>query len=126
MGLEGAMANIGLTPAALIGATSTNDFDGSGGTKRSGELSGTVTAWVTDVLPNGLLVIGGRQAVKINNEVEVLALRGVVDPRAIDSSNTIASSSIADARVEYTGTGVVAGKQAPGWLTRALDVVWPF
>lgn len=126
VGLENALADIGLTPSALVGAQATNDFDGQGGTKRSGALSGTITAQVVQVLPNGHLQIGGRQAVKINNEVEVLALSGIVDPRSIDGNNVVSSSAIADARVEYTGMGVVAGKQRPGWLTRVLDVVAPF
>lgn len=126
VGLENALTNIGLTPSALVSAQATNDFEGEGGTARSGALRGTVTAQVVEVLANGHLRIGGRQAVKINNEVEVLALSGIVDPRSIDGNNVVASSAIADARVEYTGMGVVAGKQRPGWLTRVLDVVAPF
>jgi flagellar L-ring protein precursor FlgH len=78
------------------------------------------------VLPNGHLVVAGRQAVKINNEVEILGLRGIVDPRSILANNTVLSTAIADARIEYGGTGVVAAKQRPGWLSRILDTVSPF
>ena len=126
LGLEGALANIGLTPSALIAATGKNDFDGAGGTNRSGALSATLTARVVDVESNGILVIGGRQAMKINNEVQILTLRGRVDPRSIGADNTVSSTQIADARIEYSGMGVVASKQRPGWLSRILDLISPF
>ena len=120
------MADIGLTPAGLSGATAKNDFSGTGTTARQGSLTGTLTVQVVDVLPNGNLVIGGRQAVKINNEIQVLNLRGLVDPRAVADDNSVLSSQVADARIEFSGVGVVAGKQRPGWLARILDVIAPF
>ncbi len=129
-GLETAVANLpnlpGGGPTLDLDAKAENTFDGSGGTNREGSLYGKITARVIQVLPNGHLVIAGRQAVKINNEVEVLGLRGIVDPRSILADNTILSTSIADARIEYGGTGVVSGKQRPGWLSRILDVISPF
>ena len=129
-GLETAVANIpnlpGGGPTFDLDATAENTFDGGGGTNRAGSLFGKITARVIQVLPNGHLVVAGRQAVKINNEVEVLGLRGIVDPRSILVDNTVLSTSIADARIEYGGTGVVAVKQRPGWLSRILDVVSPF
>ncbi|HCP45083.1 MAG TPA: hypothetical protein DIU15_03525 [Deltaproteobacteria bacterium] len=126
-GLETALAEIpGGGPTLDLSATAESGFDGSGSTGRKGSLKGTLTARVVKVLPNGHLVIAGRQAVKINNEVEVLGLRGIVDPKGISSTNTVLSTSIADARIEYSGTGVVAGKQRPGWMSRILDVVAPF
>lgn len=126
VGLEGALASIGLTPEVLIEASGENNFDGTGKTARSGELTATLTSRVVAVEPNGILVIGGRQAVKINNEIQILTLRGRVDPRSIDSDNSVSSSQIADARIEYSGMGVVAGKQRPGWLSRILDLITPF
>lgn len=126
LGLEGQLANLGLKPEALIGAAGTNDFGGTGTTNRTGALNGTLTVQVVEVEPNGHLVVGGRQALKINNEVQVLSLRGRVDPRAIASDNSVASTQIVDARIEFSGVGVVAGKQRPGWLSRILDVVTPF
>ena len=126
LGLETQLADIGLTPAGLIGATAKNDFSGTGTTARQGSLTGTLTVQVVDVLPNGNLVIGGRQAVKINNEIQVLNLRGLVDPRAVADDNSVLSSQVADARIEFSGVGVVAGKQRPGWLARILDVIAPF
>lgn len=126
-GLVGQLPNLpGGGPTLDLDALAENSFDGSGGTNRAGSLTGTITARVLRVLPNGHLVIAGRQAVKINNEVEVLGLRGIVDPRSILANNTVLSTAIADARIEYGGTGVVAAKQRPGWLSRVLDTVSPF
>ncbi|MBJ96259.1 MAG: flagellar biosynthesis protein FlgH [Rickettsiales bacterium] len=126
-GLVGQLPNLpGGGPSLDLDAQAEQAFDGNGGTNRAGSLTGTLTARVLKVLPNGHLVIAGRQAVKINNEVEVLGLRGVVDPRSILANNTVLSTSVADARIEYGGTGVVAGKQRPGWMSRILDTVSPF
>ncbi len=118
-GLEGG-------PSLGLETSTTNDYTGSGGTGRKGSLRGTVTGRVMEVLNNGHLVIAGRQAVMVNNEVEYLGLRGIVDARSIRSDNTVESTQLADIRIEYTGQGVVAGKQRPGWFTRLLDMVTPF
>lgn len=125
-GLETQIADAGMDPTLQLKGSAGSTFSGDGTTNRSGALSGTLTVRVVDVEPNGTLVIGGRQAVKINNEVQVLNLRGRVDPRAVQPDNSVASSQIVDARIEYSGVGVVAGKQRPGWLTRILDVISPF
>jgi flagellar L-ring protein FlgH len=125
-GLETAVANIGEGgPTLSAGAETTNNFTGKGSTNRAGTVSGTLTARVMEVLPGGQLVLAGRQAVMVNNEMEFLGLRGVVDPRSIDTDNVVMSTSMADVRIEYTGQGVVAGKQRPGWFTRILDLVSP-
>ncbi len=116
---------VGGEPTALIGGEASNNFTGDGSTNRRGSLQGTLTVQVVDVKPNGILVVGGRQAVKINNEIQVLNLRGDVDPRAVAPDNSIDSSQIVDARIEFSGVGVVAGKQRPGWLARILDVISP-
>jgi len=125
-GLETQLAEIGLTPSLLVKANTRNNFKGSGGTTRTGALTATLTARVVDVESNGILVIGGRQAMKINNEIQILTLRGRVDPRSIGPDNTVSSAQIADARIEYSGMGVVASKQRPGWLSRILDLITPF
>ncbi len=109
-----------------VGAGTTSTFDGSGETVREGELKTTLTVRVMHVLPNGHLVIAGSRSMKVNNEVQILALRGVVDPRDISVDNTVQSTKIAEAQIEYFGQGVLSEKQHPGWLQRGLDWVWPF
>lgn len=107
-------------------ANSGSDFRGDGTTTREGALAGTLTCKVVEVRPNGNLVILGWKEVRSNKETQYLSLSGMVRPQDIKSNNTIPSDLIAEARIEYTGSGVVADKQAPGYGVRALDHVWPF
>lgn len=120
-GLKG---KIGSDP--MIQADAENEFDGTGETTREANVSATVAARVVQVLPNGLMQIEGGRQVKVNNETQILVVRGLVRQRDIRPDNSILSSYIADAHIEYYGEGVVADKQKPGWLTRILDNVWPF
>ena len=126
-GLETAIANLpGGGPSLSVETSTQNDYDGEGGTNRAGTVSGTLTTRVVNVMPNGNLVIYGQQNVRINNENEVLAVTGIVDPRSIGADNSVLSTSVADLHIEYAGVGVVSGKQRPGWFTRILDVATPF
>jgi len=101
-------------------------FDGKGTSDRSGTVVASITARVVQVLPNGNLRISGKREVKVNNETQYITISGIIRPEDIQQNNVIQSTYIADARVEYTGEGVIADKQRPGWLMRILDRVWPF
>lgn len=127
-GLETKLANVApdISPTAGLGTDSSSAFDGEGATSRSGSLRATVTARVVGVLANGNLVVMGRQEVKVNHELQVLTIRGIIRPQDIRIDNTIPSTQVADAQIEYTGNGVVAEKQVPGWGSRVVDRVWPF
>lgn len=116
----------GNTANLLSSNTPNNDFSGSGATTRGGSLSATITARVMDVLPNGNLAIEGKREIYVNNEKKEILVQGVVRPRDIAFDNSILSTQIADAKVIYTGIGVVAEKQRPGWGQRVFDYVWPF
>jgi flagellar L-ring protein precursor FlgH len=105
---------------------SENAFRGDGNTSRIGMLDGVVTCKVVEVHPNGNLVVFGWKEVRANKETQYLSLSGVVRPQDIRNDNTIPSDLIAEARIEYTGTGVVGDKQAPGVGARIMDNVWPF
>jgi flagellar L-ring protein precursor FlgH len=109
-----------------LGGTSSNSLKGTGATSRDGSLTATLSARVMDVLDNGNFVIEGRRQLTINAEDQYLILTGIIRPDDIASDNTIASSYIADAKIVYTGKGVVDDKMRPGWLTRVVDWVWPF
>jgi flagellar L-ring protein FlgH len=114
-------------PSTLISAgMPKNDFAGSGETTRTGSLSATITARVMDVLPNGNLAIEGKREIYVNNEKKEILLQGIVRPRDISYNNSILSTQVADAKVIYTGIGVVGEKQRPGWFARILDFAWPF
>ncbi len=101
-------------------------FDGKGSSDRSGTVIASITARVVQVLPNGSLRISGKREVRVNNETQYISISGIIRPEDIEQDNVIQSTYVADARVEYTGKGVIADKQRPGWLMRILDYVWPF
>ena len=109
-----------------VGGTSANSLTGKGNTSRGGTLTAKITARVFDVLPNGNLVIEGRRRLTVNAEDQYLVISGIIRPDDITSDNVISSQYIADAKIVYTGDGVVNDKMRPGWLTRVVDWVWPF
>lgn len=108
------------------GSEFSNAFDGDGSTSRSGSLKAEVTAVVSTVFPNGNMKIEGRREVSINNEEEYLSVSGIIRPEDIGPGNTVLSTVIADAKIEYSGHGVINDKQRAGWLMRFVDLVWPF
>ncbi|WP_136514996.1 flagellar basal body L-ring protein FlgH [Geomonas edaphica] len=112
--------------ANLLSASNSSKFDGAGSTSRQETLQATISAKVVDVIPNGNLLIEGRRNVKVNNEDQVIVLSGTVRGRDISADNTVNSALIADARISYSGKGVISDRQKPGWLMNVLDKVWPF
>ncbi len=127
LGFEAKMAGLnGMDPTKLISASTDSKYSGSGSTTRKDNLTATMTARVMEVLPNGNLLIEGRRNVMVNNEDQMIVLEGTVRPRDITPDNAINSSLIADARITYSGNGVISDRQRPGWLMNIIDVVWPF
>ena len=104
----------------------TSDFDGSGSTSRSGDLSAFITCQVTQVLPNNNLRIIGSREVLVNHETQMIILSGVIRPRDINEDNVILSTFVSDAKIAYSGSGIVNDRQRPGWLANLLNSVWPF
>ena len=98
-----------------------NSFDGGGKTERSGKLLARITVTVISVDELGLLNIKGAQAIDVNNERQSISMTGRVRPVDIASDNTVASSRITDAHIEYIGDGVLNEQQRPGVLTRLLS-----
>jgi len=119
-------ANSGIDPSKLVGTAYKNDFSGTGATTRKEDLVATLTARVIRVLPNGNLEIAGSKTVTVNREDQLINLTGEVRPADITAGNIIDSKYILDARIAYTGNGVISDKQGQGWLVRTLDAVWPF
>ena len=107
-------------------ASGNNDFQGKGSTENTNDFSGVITAVVTEVLPNGHLVISGEKQIGVNQNVDVLRFSGQVDPRSIQPGNTVASAQIANVRVEHRGRGAQADAQGIGWLQRFFLNVLPF
>lgn len=103
-----------------------SDFDGSGTTSRKGDLSAFITCKVTDLLPNGNLRIVGSREVLVNHETQLIILSGVIRPRDISQDNTIQSTFVADAKIAYSGSGIIDDRQRPGWLANMMNTLWPF
>jgi flagellar L-ring protein precursor FlgH len=110
----------------MFNASLVNSFDGSGTTDRVETMTAFMTARVMNVTTNGNLYIEGRRQIRVNNETQFIILSGLIRPTDISPNNTVLSSYIADAKIEYLGSGSVSDKQRPGWLGRIVDVVWPF
>jgi flagellar L-ring protein precursor FlgH len=104
----------------------TNNFQGDGSMARTERLTATVPALVRKVLPNGNLFIEGHRVVLVNNEEQHYYISGVVRPIDIDQENSVKSSMIADAEIEFTGRGQLTDNQRQGWLSKALGWIWPF
>jgi len=118
--------NPGMGRSISIGGTTANSLKGTGDTSRGGTLQARITSKVVRVLDNGNLLLEGRRQMTLNEEDQYIIITGIVRPEDITADNLVSSSQIADARIVYTGTGVLHDKQRPGWLTRILDWGWPF
>lgn len=103
---------------ASAAATSANDSKGKGSNQNTNEFTGAITAVVTAVLPNGHLMISGEKQIGVNRNVDVLRFSGQVDPRAIGQGNAVASTAVANVRIEQRGRGAVSDAHAIGWLSR--------
>ena len=100
-------------------------FKGKGTTSRATQLQTTLTARVTDVLPNGYLVVEGRREVRVNNENQMVILSGIVRPSDINRSNVVPSSAVAQMSVKVQGKGTVSQPLKPGWLHQIINGIWP-
>lgn len=110
----------------LVDLNSTSTDQGSGTVDREEKLTTKMAAVVMQELPNGNLVIEGRQEIRVNTEIREIIVAGVIRPEDIGSQNTIDISKIAEARVSYGGRGHITNVQAPRYGTQVLDVVLPF
>jgi flagellar L-ring protein precursor FlgH len=113
-------------PTRIFTADSDASSEGKGSIDRKEELQTNVAAVVTQVLPNGNLVVEGRQEVRINFEIRELIVAGIVRPEDIESDNTIDSTKIAQARIAYGGRGQITDVQQPRYGQQVLDVLLPF
>jgi flagellar L-ring protein precursor FlgH len=128
LGLETSMTGISkwMDLSKLVNANASSKFNGSGSTTRKENLNATIAARVIDVLPNGNMLIEGRRNVLVNHEDQIIVLTGMVRPRDVTPDNMVNSTFIADAKISYSGNGIISDRQQPGWLMGILDKVWPF
>ncbi len=128
-GLEdtlGQVFNGAFDPSQMVGAESESEHNGTGAINRQEKIELTVAAVIVDRLPNGNLVIAGRQEVRINAELRELTVSGIIRPEDITASNTIDHTQIAEARIAYGGRGQISAVQRPNWGQRFADAITPW
>jgi flagellar L-ring protein FlgH len=113
-------------PGSVLTASGNSQMNGQGTINRQDQLLTNVAAVVTQLLPNGNMVIEGKQEVRLNNEVRELVVAGVVRPEDIESDNTVELHKIAEARLAYGGRGTLTNIQTERWGQQVVDVVLPF
>jgi len=118
--------NKSLTDKTTLGAKSDNTFAGKGGTESANTFSGSITATVIDVLPNGHLIVAGEKQIGVNQNVDVLRFSGTIDPRSLQPGSIIDSTQVANVRVESRGRGAQNEAQVMGWLGRFFLTILPF
>jgi len=128
-GFEQRLADIlpdGANPAQLVDLSSDSSTRGEGSVDRREDVELTVAAIVTDVLPNGNLVIAGKQEVRVNFEVRELIVTGIIRPEDISNANRISHAQIAEARISYGGRGQLTDVQQARYGQQLYDIIFPF
>lgn len=103
-----------------------SEFTGTGGASANNAFNGTITVSVIDLYPNGNLLVSGEKMLAINQGSEFIRFSGVIDPNTVTASNTVQSIQVADARIEYRGSGFIDQSTTMGWLQRFFLAVLPF
>lgn len=109
-----------------VGGSSNNTFDGTGANEAMNAFNGTITTTVTEVLPNGHLLVSGEKQIGVGKSVDILRFSGQIDPVTIQPGNTVASAQVANVRVEQSGQGARQEAMGIGWLARFFLTVAPF
>ncbi len=123
-GVNAMQGNVGSNP--ILSTNSYSDFEGTGSTSRKNNVTASLAARVIRVLPGGILQLEGVRQTRVNEETQYMVITGTIRARDVSASNTIMSTQMADANIQYYGKGVLADKQKPGWFTRFMDNLWPF
>jgi len=120
----GMKGKTGTTP--LVNNSTTDSFQAKGETKRESAVTASIGCRIVNILPGGVMQVEGARQTRVNNENQIIVVKGLVRPIDVGPNNTVPSTQLADCQIEYYGEGDLADRQKSGWLTRLLDNVWPF
>jgi len=130
LGYENKMKNwfpSGFSASSMLNGDLSSSTSGQGQISRQSKIVATISARVVKVLPNGNLVIQGIRRIKRNKDLEYITISGIVRPEDIGPDNTVLSTQIAEAYIEYSGKGPLSeATSGPGIITRLLNLLWPF
>lgn len=116
----------GLFAKANMSASGGNKFNATGGASAANTFNGTITVTVTNVLPNGNLIVSGEKQMLINQGNEFVRFSGVVNPNTISGANSVYSTQVADAKIEYSAKGYINEAETMGWLQRFFLNIAPW
>lgn len=129
LGYEGSLNRVlpeSIDPSSLTDMGSTSSSNGSGTIDREEKIKVTLAALITQILPNGNMVIHGKQEVRVNFEKRILQVDGVIRPEDISTDNTVSYDQIAEARIVYGGEGQITDVQQPRYGQQIYDIIFPF
>lgn len=124
LGYQGDLTKDGSTPA--ITASFQNTSDAKAELTRKDTMTASIGCLVIEVLPGGNMLIQGSREVYVNGENQQITLQGIVRPSDVSAYNSVQSTQLANAKIYYSGRGILTDKQSPGWLARLMDHIWPF
>ncbi|HEX7388626.1 MAG TPA: flagellar basal body L-ring protein FlgH [Acidiphilium sp.] len=128
-GLEGMIPRVlgkAVNPANLVSVSGTGNSTGTGQIQRNESVTLSLAGEITQVLPDGNLVVVARQEMRVNNELRVMTVKGICRPQDIASNNTIQADQLAEARISYGGRGLLSAEQSPRVGQQILDDLVPF
>ena len=125
-GLESLLPKTIVDPSKLVSASSSNNNASTGQIQRSEAVTIRLAGVVTQVLPNGNLVVAARQEFRVNSELRELLVTGVIRPQDIASNNTVTHDRMAEARISYGGKGQLTDLQTARWGQQIMDIMMPF
>jgi len=114
------------TGQPVVSTTRNNQFDSDAETSRESTVTYTIGCRVVNILPGGVMQVEGARQVRVNDDTQIMVVRGLLRPMDVGPNNTVNSTALAEAQIDMFGTGVLADRQKPGWLSRVLDNMWPF
>lgn len=109
-----------------VDSSTSNSFSGKGSKTKSDVITATIATRVVGILPSGNLAIQGQREIVVDQEKQTISIRGIIRQKDVDSTNSVLSTKIANAQIRYSGDGMITDSNKKGWMSSAIDWVWPF